>query len=100
MVACQKKGQGSGFIDTGDYLIHKAILDAVSTFAGNNYLPIYNDFQSVMDIICRKKFVEKFNQVIKDKPNDKRPESIKFPETIFFEREDIDNFQKNNKFSE
>ena len=60
-------------------------MNGIQKFADDNDVYIYNDFQSIKEIICRKQFIVNFNQ--KQQEFDKESRIISIPKSVFVEKD-------------
>ena len=54
------------------------LIKAIEQFADNNDVFVYNQFQDIEDVVCRKQFIVKFNSLVSDL-------QIRIPKSVFLE---------------
>jgi len=64
---------------------HKKLFQDITDFANQNEIFIYNSFQNVIEMVCRKMFVQTFNRVLDQNESIKNKLQIIIPNTIFIE---------------
>ena len=57
---------------------HQMLIKAIEQFADNNDVFVYNQFQDIEDVVCRKQFIVKFNSLVSDL-------QIRIPKSVFLE---------------
>jgi hypothetical protein len=67
--------------------LHERVLRLFEQWVNKNRIFVYNDFQSVEDVICRRIFVEKYNALTLQHPQLYSQFHISIPPTEFIEKD-------------
>jgi len=70
-----------GLVQENQY--HIDVISALKNFADSNEIFVYNHFEDVVDVVCRKQFIVKFNALDSNL-------KIKIPNSVFLEQDSKD----------